>query len=92
MPYLGTKGNSLYQSCINKIKRHLKDRDNVLFILMHDTIKVGMFCSKDTTPKSCRSNVVYQFKCPGCNSSYVGKTERTMNQRTVICIYVYILW
>ena len=29
-----------------------------------------------------KSNVVYQFSCPGCESSYFGKTERTLFQRT----------
>ena len=26
--------------------------------------------------------MVYKFVCPGCNSSYVGKTERTLSERT----------
>ena len=29
-----------------------------------------------------RSNVVYQFSCPGCESSYIGKTDRTLFERT----------
>ena len=29
-----------------------------------------------------KSNVVYQFSCPGCESSYFGKTERTLFERT----------
>ena len=29
-----------------------------------------------------KSNVVYQFSYPGCESSYFGKTERTLFQRT----------
>ena len=27
-------------------------------------------------------NVVYEFICPGCNSSYIGKTNRTLLVRT----------
>ena len=26
-------------------------------------------------------NIVYEFTCPGCNSSYVGKTERNLANR-----------
>ena len=29
-----------------------------------------------------KSNVVYQFLCPGCESSYIGKSERTLFERT----------
>ena len=27
------------------------------------------------------SNIVYEFTCPGCNSSYIGKTERNLATR-----------
>ena len=29
-----------------------------------------------------KPNVVYQFSCPGCESSYIGKTEQTLFERT----------
>ena len=32
--------------------------------------------------KLSKSNVVYQFSCPGCESSYIGKTDRTLFERT----------
>ena len=31
--------------------------------------------------KFARSNLVYEFTCPGCNSSYIGKTERNLATR-----------
>ena len=37
---------------------------------------------KDKLNKLSKSNVVYQFSCPGCESSYIGKTERTFFERT----------
>ena len=43
---------------------------------------------KDKLNKLSKSNAVYQFSCPGCESSYSGKTERTLFKRTkehVIC-------
>ena len=44
--------------------------------------KVEFFCNiKDETPKLNESFVVYEFICPGCNDNYVGKTERTLNER-----------
>ena len=33
---------------------------------------------KDKIPNTSRSNLVYEFTCPGCNSSYIGKTERNL--------------
>ena len=32
--------------------------------------------------KLSKSNVAYQFSCPGRESSYIGKTERTFFERT----------
>ena len=37
---------------------------------------------KDKMSKLSKSNVVYQSSCPGCESSYIGKTERTLLERT----------
>ena len=38
--------------------------------------------NKDPTPSIQQSNVVHEFKCPGCNANYIGKTERTLCERT----------
>ena len=37
---------------------------------------------KDQIPKLMKSYVVYQFNCPGCNASYIDKTERNLCTRT----------
>ena len=37
---------------------------------------------QDKLNKLGKSNVVCQFSCPGCESSYIGKTERTLFKRT----------
>ena len=37
---------------------------------------------KEKLNKLSKSNVVYQFSCPGCESSYIGKTDRTLFERT----------
>ena len=44
---------------------------------------MGYFCNtKDPTPTLNRSNVVYEFSCPGCRATYIGKTERTLFERS----------
>ena len=37
---------------------------------------------KDQIPKLIKSYVAYQFYCPGCNNSYIGKTEQNLCTRT----------
>ena len=39
--------------------------------------------TKDKTPSVNLSSVVYKFSCPGCSCSYIGKTQRTLHERTV---------
>ena len=56
---------------------------NVDIRIKQKTTKLCFFTSnKDKTPPLSRSNVVYEFTCPGCNSSYIGKTIRTLLVRT----------
>ena len=39
------------------------------------------FSCKDKTPDEYKSSVVYEFSCPGCRSSYIGKTDRCLYTR-----------
>ena len=83
LPYIGDKSIHLFRSCVNKIKKNLKSDTNIRFRPLFDTTKVSYFCNtKDKTPLLCNSFVVYKFTCPGCLSSYIGKTERTLKERT----------
>ena len=83
MPYFGDKGVSLIKACINKIRANCIKNRKIVFKILYDVAKTEVFCNnKDKTSFLCQSNVVYKFACPGCNSSYVGKTERTLSERT----------
>ena len=47
-------------------------------------MNAGTFTSpKDPIPKPYKNSVVYQFSCPGCCSSYIGKTDRCLYTRTI---------
>ena len=47
-----------------------------------NTKKVSYFVSnKDKILDLSRSNVVYQFTCPGCSLKYIGKTDRCLSTR-----------
>ena len=63
-----------------KIQRNLTRP--VKFIVTYQTKKVSYFLSKkDKIPDLSRSNLVYQFACPGCSKAYIGKTERNLATR-----------
>ena len=49
-----------------------------------DWLNGGVFftSTKDKTPPLRQANVVYEFICPGCTSSNIGKTNRTLLVRT----------
>ena len=56
---------------------------NIVFRIQLQTTKLSFFSSnKDKTPLLSDSNVIYQFSCPACCSSYIGKTESTLFNRT----------
>ena len=81
--YCGDKGVCLLKSCIKKLKRNMKRENNVYFKIIYDTVKISYFTnSKDKVPPLSQSFVVYEYNCPGCNSSYIGQTERTMYERS----------
>ena len=43
---------------------------------------IGLYLStKCQTPKECESNLVYRFKCHGCNAQYVGESKRHLKTR-----------
>ena len=81
-PYFGSKGESLTRSCINKLRRFCINDTKIVFKVLYDIKKISYFTNnKDPTPFNNKSFVVYDFKCPGCASRYIGKTERTLFQR-----------
>ena len=50
---------------------------------LYKSTKLAFFTSnKDKTPLLSNSGVIYNFSCPGCKSSYIGKTENTLHNRT----------
>ena len=55
----------------------------VNFVWRFSITKISFFTNmKGKLNKLSKSNVVYQFSCPGCGSSHIGKTERTLFKRT----------
>ena len=79
---MGKQGEFLVKKLLKKIQRNLIQP--VKLVVIYDTKKISYFLpKKDKIPNPSRSNIVYEFTCPGlsCNSSYVGKTERNLATR-----------
>ena len=82
IPLVGDLTIQLVKKLKCKLHRCLID-PNVDIQIKEKTTKLCFFTStKNKTPPLSQSNVVYEFTCPGCNSSYIGKTNRTLLVRT----------
>ena len=64
-------------------KRKCKREKKVKFEVCFQSTKISFFTSnKDQIPILSNSGVIYQYSCPGCQKSYIGKTENTLFNRT----------
>ena len=72
IPYRGNKGDQLLKSLKTKLKHH--PAKEIKFRIIQSTQKLSFYTNiKDKVPKLMKSYVVYQFDCPGCNDSHIGK-------------------
>ena len=84
MPYYSDKGLSLLKSCLRKIRSNCVKTRSIRFKTQYDVNKIEFYCNtKDKTAVLSNSFVVYDFSCPSCGANYIGKTERTLCERTV---------
>ena len=68
----------------NKLKRCIRPDKRLRFKTSFSTTKVHFFTNnKDKTPDDYKANVVYRFSCPGCSATYIGKTERNLQERCI---------
>ena len=81
--YSGETADTLIKKCIKERYNCFKKDKRVKFVLQYETTKLSYFTNtKDKISLLSQSSVVYKFVCPGCSSSYIGKTERTLWGRT----------
>ena len=82
VPYIGDKISQLLRSFKRKLRRCLKN-SNIEIKIREKTTKLCFYTNnKDKVPPLNKSHVVYKFSCPGCQSTYIGKTDRTLFIRT----------
>ena len=83
LPFAGKEAENVVLRCKKRLFRTFKKDLNIKFKVHLQSKKLSFFTSnKDKTPILSCSNVVYQYECPGCMKSYIGKTESTLFNRT----------
>ena len=79
--YPGENGEHLLIKCFKNLRRSTNQKVN--FVCRYCVTKLSFFTNMiEKSNKVSKSNVVCQFWCSGCESSYIGKTERTLFDRT----------
>ena len=83
LPYIGPIGENLVKQFKKKMKRFLNPSKKVNIKTLFKTTHLSVFAStKDKVPPLSKSHAVYEVKCPGCGIQYIGKTDRTLHERT----------
>ena len=83
LPYFGKEAENTVERTTKRLFKLFKKDKKVIFKIQLQTTKLSFFSSnKDRTPLLSHSSLVYRYSCPGCNASYIGKTESTLFNRT----------
>ena len=79
----GEAAGRLIKQCMKNLYNCFKKEKIVKFVLKYETIKLSYSINtKDKISLLSQPSVLYKFVCPGCSSSYIGKTERTLYEWT----------
>ena len=69
------------KKCFKKLERSTNQKVN--FVCRYSVTKISFFANtKEKLINLNKSNFVYQFSCPGCESSHTGNTAETLFERT----------
>ena len=83
MPYCGLESEHIIKNTKRKLYRLFKNPEKVKFNVFLQATKITRFNpNKDPTPFLSNSHVIYQYTCPGCSKTYVGKTDTTLYKRS----------
>ena len=73
LPYIGDYSKIAKNKIIKMFKTYCKPNVHVNVVFTVCKLR-SYFSTKDPVPLCFKSNVVYSFKCPRCESCYVGRT------------------
>ena len=77
LPYYGLSSYEIRKK-LNKVLKHCYPKTVFRFIFTNSNTINSLFRHKESPPSNLISNIVYQFKCPRCDSRYVGQTQRNL--------------
>ena len=87
LPFTGKHGMQIRTKLSKLFRSHFPQLElKVVFKPSHRLAHYFPF--KDRVPLDVRSLIVYQYKCCGCNATYIGKTKRHFQRR--ICEHLGI--
>ena len=81
IPYLGSRGDFLLKSCLNKVQRFLSKP--VKFITIYDTKNFHILFPTKINFLLYLAVMLYMHEvaCPGCGKTYIGMTQRCLSIR-----------
>ena len=72
--YVWIQGETMIKNLVSQLKRHLHKPFKLKNI--YRMKKMSYYCNKkDKVPKYLKSHIGYEFFCPACNNTYIGKTD-----------------
>ena len=75
LPYLGVVSAQIRSKFKKLFKKSLPNYN--IKVINKSTLRMSnLFSFKDKFPSSLTSNIVYMYRCSGCNATYVGMTTR----------------
>ena len=80
LPFAGKSTDSVRRAIQQICKKFVPHKDVIVFFKPGRQVS-NFFRIKDATPHEMRSNVVYQYTCAECHSSYIGQTTRHLRHR-----------
>ena len=80
LPFLGTYTKRLERRIKQTIRQSMSSI-HIRFIYRSSSRLSSLFTFKDKIPQYLTSNIVYKYKCSGCNSTYIGETTRHVKKR-----------
>ena len=80
IPYLG-KLSLQIRTRINRVMENKLPSCNFRIVLRTKCKLINFFTYKDKIPVFLRPDIVYKFKCDGCNATYYGRTKHHFKVR-----------
>ena len=80
LPFFG-HGSYMLRNKLSTLLKSYFPQCNIRFILCNRKSIGSIFPVKESLPARLCSNIIYQFTCENCSSSYVGSSTRTLHER-----------